>query len=204
MAERERLTADRVAGFKCPEGKLQAFKWDLAQAGLALRATAKGARAYVFQSRTTSGQSVRMTIGEPASWSIREARAEARRLQKLIDQGKDPRSEKAALVARHVAERAAAKVERQRMEVTGLDAWSAYCEERRPSWSELNHADNIAYASAGGVQRKRAKAMTKPGPLYALLNRPLALIDAETVEKWVTREMRTRCEASRRCFLTWR
>lgn len=192
MVVRERFTVGRVAGYKCRNGKLQEFKWDSAQAGLALRVTAKGSRSYVFQSRTSSGQTVRMTIGEPASWSIPEARAEARRLQKLIDQGKDPRSEKAALVARHVAERAAAKVERQRMEVTGLDAWLAYCEERRPSWSELNYADNVAFATAGGVQRKRAKGTTKPGPLYALLNRPLALIDAETVEKWVTRETRTR------------
>jgi len=192
MVERARFSAGRVERFKCPKGKPQAFLWDSAQAGLALRVTAHGARAYVFQSRTKSGQTVRMTIGAPASWSIPEAQAEARRLQTLIDQGKDPRSEEAALVARHVAERAAAKVERQRMEVTGLDAWSAYCEERRPSWSELNYADNMAYAGAGGVQRKRAKATTKPGPLYALLNRPLALIDAETVEKWVTREMRTR------------
>jgi len=160
MVQRARFTAGRVERFKCEKGKPQSFLWDSAQAGLALRATAKGSRAYVFQSRTKSGQTVRMTIGEPASWSIPEAQAEARRLQTLIDQGKDPRSEKAALVAKHVAERAAAKVERQRMEVTGLDAWSAYCEERRPSWSELNYADNIAYASAGGVQRKRAKATT--------------------------------------------
>lgn len=192
MAERARFTAGRVERFRCPPGKSQAFLWDQAQVGLALRVTAKGSRAYVFQSRTTTGQTVRMTIGEPTSWSIPEVQAEARRLQTLIDQGKDPRSEKAALVARHVAERAATKVERQRMEVTGLDAWSAYCEERRPAWSELNYADNIAYASAGGVQRKRAKAMTKPGPLHALLTRPLALIDAEAVEQWVTREMRTR------------
>ena len=144
MAKPERFTAGRGARVNWGKGKPQAFRWDSAQAGLALRVTANGARAYVFQSRTKSGQTVRMTIGEPASWSIPEAQAEARRLQTLIDQGKDPRSEKAAMVAKQVAERAAAKAERQRMEVTGLDAWSAYCEERRPNWSELNYADNIA------------------------------------------------------------
>ena len=44
MVERARFTAGRVERFKCEKGKSQAFMWDSAQAGLALRVTAKGSR----------------------------------------------------------------------------------------------------------------------------------------------------------------
>jgi len=176
--------------------------WDIEQPGLGLRVTANGARSFIFESKL-GRQTVRVTIG-PASMPIRAARdnkgkpvttganTEAARLAALVAQGKDPRAEKAATIARQAAERAAAKVERRRMEVTGLDAWDAYCEDRRANWGALNYADNVAYASAGGRERKRASGKTRPGPLFALLDRPLATLDAEAVEQWVTRETRIR------------
>ena len=71
MGERVKFTAGRVEGFKCPEGVAQAFLWDTAVQSLALRVTANGARAYVFQSRY-AGQTVRITIGSPKDWSIDE------------------------------------------------------------------------------------------------------------------------------------
>lgn len=56
------FTSRRVVGFRCPKGKEQAFLWDAKAPGLALRVTAHGARAYVFQSRL-NGQTIRQTIG---------------------------------------------------------------------------------------------------------------------------------------------
>lgn len=192
------FTASRVAEFRCPEGKSQAFLWDAKAPGLALRATAQGARAYVFQGRLRDGQSIRLTIGEPVggegrgAWAIPDAQAEARRLQSLVDQGRDPRREKSAQVASDRAARDADHVERQRLDVSGLHAWSAYCEERKSNWSARNYADHLDFACEGGVQRMRAKGKTMPGPLRSLLARPLATIDGATVHAWAKRETKTR------------
>jgi integrase len=185
------FTAGRVADFSCPQDKQQAFLWDDEQPGLGLRATAKGAKAYVFQSKL-DGRDLRVTLGSPAVWTIKDARKEARRLQVLVDQGKDPRREKAARIADELAERQAARATRLREEVTGSSAWKVYCEDRKVSWSERNYKDHIAYASPGGVQRKRAIGKTEPGPLYGLLNRPLVSIDGAAVTSWVARETKTR------------
>ncbi len=188
---KQRFTAARLEAFTCPEGKAQAFLWDAMAPGLGYRVTANGSRAFIFQGRL-DGQALRMTVGDPRSWAIDKAQAEARRLQGLIDQGKDPRQEKAATIAADQAERAAVKLDKQRMDVSGLAAWADYCKARRNAWSERNHADHLAYASPGGEKRKRAKGDTIPGPLYALLNRPLAQIDSEVVRLWVERESKTR------------
>lgn len=48
---RIRLTAGRIASATCPDGKTQAFVWDDAAPGLALRVTAAGDKAFIFQSR---------------------------------------------------------------------------------------------------------------------------------------------------------
>jgi integrase len=213
------LTAGRVASHKCPDGVAQSFLWDKKTPGLAVRATPSGgadadgtpkpqALAYVFQGRV-SGKTIRLTIGAVKSWNLDDAKAEARRLQGLIDQGKDPREEKAAAAAESAAKRDAAKVERLRQEVTGLDAWGIYCTERRHMWSERNHADHLAFASAGGVKRKQAKGKTIPGPLHSLLRLPLVAIDAPAVEQWVKKEAKTRPARALlgfrllRAFLNW-
>lgn len=213
------LTASRVANHKCPDGVAQSFLWDEKTPGLAVRATPSAGvnadgkplpqvLAYVFQGRV-SGKSFRLTIGSVKSWMLDDAQAEARRLQGLIDQGKDPREEKAAAAAEAAAKRDAAKAERLRNEVTGLSAWVIYCEERRHMWSERNHADHLSFASAGGVKRKLGKGKTIPGPLYALLSLPLVAIDAPAVEQWVKRESKTRPARALlgfrllRAFLNW-
>jgi integrase len=188
---KQRFTAPRLEAFNCPDGKAQAFLWDSIAPGLGYRVTANGSRAFIFQSRI-DGQPLRMTVGNPRSWSIDKAQSEARRLQGLIDQGKDPRQEKAATIAADQADRATAKFNKQRIEVTGLTAWADYCKARRKAWSERNYADHIGFACAGGEKRKRAEGDTMPGPLYALLNRPLAQIDDKAVRQWVERETQTR------------
>lgn len=212
---RVNFTAGRVADFTCPEGKAQAFLWDTKAPGLALRVTAKGSRSYIFQSRLRDGQTVRLTIGEPISddgrgvYTIPKAQEQARRLQRLIDEGKDPRRERAEQEAGDRAVRDASRAARQRLEVSGLMAWEIYCAERKPHWSARNHADHLAFATEGGKQRKRAEGKTIAGPLRPLLARPLAEIDAAAVQSWVTRETKARPARALlgfrmlRAFLNW-
>jgi len=62
----------------------------------------------------------------------------------------------------------------------------------------------------GGKPRERAPGkVTKPGPLRALLDRPLAEIDAEAIEQWVVRETNDRPTTAAlgfrlmRAFVNW-
>lgn len=84
------LAAGRVAAFRCPAERPQAFLWDVSAIGLSIRATPAGKPSYVFQSRYQD-KTVRITIGGPEAWSIPAAREKARELQRLIDEGTDPR-----------------------------------------------------------------------------------------------------------------
>ena len=209
------FTAGRLADFACPADKGQAFLWDSKAPGLALRVTAQGARAFIFQSRLRDGQTVRLTIGEPISedgsgvHTIPKAQEQARRLQRLIDEGKDPRRERAEQEASDRAVRDADKAARQRLEVSGVMAWEVYCAERKSHWSARNHADHVAFANEGGMQRRRAASKTIAGPLRTLLVRPLAEIDTAAVQSWVTRETKTRPARALlgfrllRAFLNW-
>ncbi len=184
---RTKLTAGRIAAFTS-EGKAQAFLWDDAAPGLALRVTASGSKAFIFQTEH-AGKTLRLTIGAPQSWSIPQARTEARRLQTLVDKGADPRAEKAATIARDTADRDAAKVERQRQQVTGLEAWDAYTTAQAPKWSELHARNHAVMVQAGGEPRTRSKVKTtQPGILRPVLARPLAQIDADTIAAWMKAE----------------
>ena len=208
------FTAGRVSGFKCPPDKKQAFMWDVTAPGLGLRATPAGKPAYVFQS-LYQGKDIRITIGSPAAWSIPDAQAKARELQRLIDEGKDPRDLKRDALAAQAEKQAAAaaKVEADKAAaLTVGEVWAAYIELRRPFWGELHYRDHIDKAKAGGLpsgRRGGGKQLTKPGPLAALM--PLALkdLDQATIERWAANEGKTRPSSARLAwrlltvFLTW-
>lgn len=214
------FTRQRVDEATCPPGKSQALFWDTEQPGLGLRVTPGGAKSFIFEAKL-GRQTIRMTIG-PASMPIRApkdrrgnptaagANTEAARLAALVARGIDPRAEKAARVVEQAEQRAAAKAERQRKEILGTTAWAAYCKARRSKWSERHHAEHLAYASPGGIERKRARGkLTQAGPLHLLLNRPLACLDGPAVEQWVERESRDRPATAAlgfrmlRAFINW-
>ena len=188
--------------------------WDVTAPGLGLRATPAGKPAYVFQSKY-QGKDIRITIGSPAAWSIPDAQAKARELQRLIDEGKDPRDLKRDALAAHAEKQAAAaaKVEADKAAaLTVGEVWAAYIELRRPFWGELHYRDHIDKAKAGGLpsgRRGGGKQLTKPGPLAALM--PLALkdLDQATIERWAANEGKTRPSSARLAwrlltvFLTW-
>jgi integrase len=62
--------------------------------GFAVRVTAAGARSFVLRYRVRSSMRERTyTIGDAAHWRCTEARAEAKRLKHLVDQGEDPQGD---------------------------------------------------------------------------------------------------------------
>lgn len=211
---RVKLTAGRIQGFATDKG--QAFLWDSDTPGLAVRATApgkrnlEGSKAYIFQSKLSNGQDVRITIGDVRSWGIEDAREEGRTLQKLIDQGLDPREEKRERLAAAETKR----VESKRTEAAAMEAWSAYIEARRPKWSARHLADHEGVCAEGGEPRTRGRRTgesdkTLPGALRPLLLLPLKQIDADQVRTWLKDEAARRPTHAAlvfrllRAFLNW-
>ncbi|TSE26903.1 Prophage integrase IntA [Tepidimonas sediminis] len=204
MTARVRLTAGRVAAFTCPPGQTQAFLRDSEVPTLALRATPAGAKSYVFEAKLQR-RTVRVTIGDPAHWTIEAARARARELAALLDRGIDPREE----ARRQQQQREAERARQQAAQACALDVWQRYCEERRRAWGERHYADHVKLARAGGDPVRRGKGTLAAGPLYQLLNRPLAQLDAATVERWAAKHAAERPTVARLClrllgvFMNW-
>ena len=205
---RTKFTAARVAEFACPPGKREAWLWDAATPGLALRA--QGERvAWVWQ-RKLNGRAVRVTIGARDSWPIesvwsgqgaarveiqRGAREEARRLSGLVDSGIDPRNERAAVVAATEAER----LERARAGVTLAEVWAAYVAARSEEWSEGYKRDHEQAMAAPGrpVNRKRK---SKAGPLHPLQGERLEALTPARLERWLENERKSRPAFAARAF----
>lgn len=208
------LTTGRIRAFETDEG--QAFLWDSETPGLGVRVTAPGKRsptgnkAFIFQANMPNGQSIRITIGDTAVWSIDAARVEARTLKKLIDQGLDPRQEKKA----RIAESEALRKQAQHADAPASDAWAVYVESRQSKWGVRSYQDHLRYADPGGKPKTRGRKKgegdkTEPGALYALLTLPLREITATRVSEWVKSEAMLRPTNTAlafrllRAFLNW-
>ena len=197
------FTTARVDAHHCPPGELtekgnpvtQAFLWDSKTPGLGLRATIAGAKSYIFQGKI-HGQTVRLTIGDPRSWTISKAQEEARRLQTLIDSGQDPREVKEEQRARHQARQAAALRESAKVS----DAWADYLNDLRtkisPKTKQPRSAtyinDHIKLAAKGGAPTKRGGKQTERGPLYPLMGLRLSELTTKTVCTWLESEVPSR------------
>ncbi len=204
MLTKVRLTPSRIAAHTCPADASQAFLWDTATPGLAVRATA-GKRAFIFQGRF-AGKSIRITIGDTEVWTIEQARQRARELQGLVDQGRDPRLVK--------QEKIAADVQARITDEPALPAWREYIAARSGKWSEAHAADHLKMSRDGGepVTRGRrigAPAYTEKGILRPLLDLPLKGITREKVAQWLDNEATRRPAQARLAlsllgtFLSW-
>lgn len=193
-----KFTAGRVEGFQCESGKNQSFLWDTDSPGLGIRATANSAKSYIFQAKL-NGQAIRITIGNPKTWSIDDARAEARRLKVLIDEGKDPRQVKAEGLAAEQAARdakatetAARELQAKRESLTIGMAWPVYVDARRKKWSEWHIRDHENVVRRGGEKKLRGKGLTEPGPLASLLDSKLSELSGKRIGEWLAAEAEKR------------
>ncbi|MCB1945736.1 MAG: integrase family protein [Thauera sp.] len=192
--QRERLTLDRIRRFTCPDGVKQVFLWDSVAPRLAVRATT-GAKSFIFEAKLNR-KTIRRTIGDANVWNLEQARAEANRLQVLVESGTDPREldrqkEEAKEAAKVAAEAAAREAERRA--APAIEAWAAYVTARRSKWGALTLRDHERVSQEGGQPITRGKkatedGTTQPGALRALLLRPLAEIDAVAVHAWLQAE----------------
>ncbi|MEX3973576.1 tyrosine-type recombinase/integrase [Paraburkholderia caribensis] len=194
------FTAARVDAHRCEPGRFtekgkpikQSFIWDSKTPGLGLRATVGGAKAYVFQG-LMHGSTVRITIGDPRSWTIDRAQERARHFQMLIDSGIDPREHEAEQKAAH-EERLADK---KRQSVMVEEAWAQYLEHLRTKISPKTKKprsdryilDHINLSSPGGGIAKRGGKEKVRGPLAPLMTRRLSEITASCMADWLEIEI---------------
>ena len=183
------LTVSRIEAAACPAGKQQVFLIDKTVPGLKLRVTSGGAKSFVFEARAKGSNTKRYTIGDATSWTLGAARAEARRMRVLMDQGIDPKQEAREQYAQAVQE----QNERARELLTVGALWDAYLKERKPFWGERSYIDHCQVVTPGGEVRKRIPNKTTiPGPLHPLMGLRLAELDAKTIEALAKREAQTR------------
>ena len=183
--------------------------------GLGLRATPAGKPSYIFQS-VYQGKTLRLTIGSPDVWSIPQAQEKAKALQRLIDDGKDPRdlkrdalTEKANKAAADAAQAATAAANA----MTVADVWPRYLAEgkpkRRDAWKPGYLASLKVMSAPGGAEKKRGTGFTRPGPIYPLLALALSDVTEDALQIWFEREaLASKHQAARalmmfRGFLRW-
>ena len=205
LSEAQELTAGSIERLACPAGKQQAFMRDSKAPGLRVRVTNTGAKSFVFEAKLNR-QTIRRTIGDVRSWSIDQARQEARRLAVLLDDGKDPRE----IERQQQADKAAAKAAAAVQAVTVGEVWSRYLEERRDQWGDRHYNEHLLMVKPGGVASHRAaNGVTAPGILHPMMALPLRDLTAPVVEAWAAKEAKTRPAAARlawRClkaFMSW-
>lgn len=185
------FTAERIAGFKCEDGKKQSIFWDGKAPGLGVRVTAAGAKSYIFETRL-HGKTLRITIGDVRTWTISKAQSEATELKSLTDKGVDPRQQAADKQA--VAD---ARRTKQRRETVTLDmVWPMYVDARRNAgrkkWSEWHVRDHENVVRRGGQIKLRGKGLTEPGPLASLLDDRLSDLSGTRIGRWLAAEANKR------------
>ena len=199
--KRVRLTTNRIATLRCPQGKKQAFLWDSEVPGLAVRVTATGTKAFVAQGEF-HGKTKRKTL---SATDLDAAREEGRGWLGKVAQGIDPQLDK----KREEQARAEEEARMVAANATVGVAWEDYLRDRTTRWSARHLLDHRKLSQAGGQERRKGRGTRKPGPLAPLMGIQLADLTAERIEAWIKAEVADRPGQSRlalrllRAFLNW-
>ena len=204
----ETFTEGRIDKFVCEAGKTQRLYWDCKTPGLGCRVTPAGSKVFIFESRL-NGATIRLKIGDTRTVSIKAAKSAAAEYKAKINQGIDPRVEKAERIAKDEAKR----IEAARADLPALDVWTAYIADRSAKWGGASLHDHERFADAGGKPitrgRKNGRNTTEQGILFGVLSLPLAKIDSEVVRAWLKTEVPRRPTMTAlayrllRAFLNW-
>lgn len=209
QSKRITLRDDTHRKMKCEAGKDQTIYRDAKQRSLALRVTAAGNKAYVFESKLDKA-TIRISLGDPANMTIKQARMKAAEYRLMVQEGKDPRVAISEQIAADNAKRQKTRIESE----PAIDVWQAYLEARKPRWSERHYKDHVTMSRTGGepiTRGKRAGMPSKkePGILRGLLELPLKKITRDEVANWLDKEVDRRPTRARLAlsllstFLNW-
>jgi integrase len=167
MRKPTKLTQTIVNTTRLPSGKDEDTIADRDAPGLKLRIRKEGARVYLFQ-RRFAGQNPKIMIGDAAAWSLDAARRKAREMSVQMDNGIDPRAEKAARI--EVSKTTFELVMKDYLETRARDMKPrSFAESRRhleKQWTPFHKLPvaGIERATVAGRLRELAKAN---GPVAA-------------------------------------
>lgn len=219
---KKNFTAEVIAAYQCKAGKSQTIYWDAKTTGLGLRVTSNGAKSYIFET-SLNNKTIRITIGDIRTYSIKSAQSEVTTLKAMTDKGIDPRQVKAERLAKNEAVKKALKDEANELKLRELiesitleKVWLEYIAERREakegkvkSWSNRHYLDHVKMIHPGGVQRQRSQKLTEAAPLASLAKLRLVAITSDKVTEWANVEAERRPTQARlafrllRAFLSW-
>jgi integrase len=170
-----RLTDAFVRRLEAPANSNR-ITYDSAVTGFGARITAAGARSYVLTYVVRgSGRQRRYTIGGCDRWTASDARAEARRLKALIDQGGDPLADiEAERTAPNMADLVARFQEEHfpRLRKLSADDYGRLLRNYAlPHFSKHRKVADITFADVDALHRK----ITKTGATYQA-NRVVAML----------------------------
>lgn len=176
--------------FQHEQGKTNpTFFWDNGCPGLGLRITQAGARSYIFQ-KVLAGNTIRLTLGDIANWTLSEAQQETRRLANMIDRGIDPRKEIKAV-----------KTAMERDALTVADIWQQYIESR-PRKEDFLAANRKPPKNAWGKRHRQDHIYQGEHILKPLMPIKATSLDYEAVKKWLNISLgQGRDTAVRQAFL---
>jgi integrase len=149
--------------------------FDAAVPGFAIRITAAGARSFVLNYETKAGRQRRITIGGLGDWSTAAARAEARRLRQIINQGGDPlgdvEAERAAPIMAELADRFEREHLPRKRPRTAADYRQLLNSHIRPFFGPHTKVVDVRFADVEALHHR----ITKTGAHYAA-NRAIAVL----------------------------
>jgi integrase len=173
------LTGSIIKRLPAP-AKGNRITYDGEVAGFGVRTTATGAKSFVLNYRTHGGRERRHTIGATSDWTATDARKEARRLRRLIDEGGDPLADLEAereaptmsdLIARFESEHLT-----RRRASTGRDYRSAVGLYIAPSFKNMRVQD-VTFADCDRLHHKISAAghRRRANTVIAILSKMFSL-----------------------------
>lgn len=171
---KQRLMDAAIKRLPTPE-KGYAVTTDTEVRGFAVRVTASGVRSFVLSYYTRSGRDRCYTIGRFPDWSTTAARAKARELRRMIDDGGDPladvEAERAAPTVAELCERFEQE-HLPRKRASTADSYRRMIRIHvRPHFGQHVKVQDVTFADVDALHRK----ITRSGTAYAA-NRTVALL----------------------------
>jgi integrase len=138
------------------------ISYDSAVPGFGARVTAGGARSFVLNYRVRgNGRERRITIGRATHWRVSEARSEAKRLKRIVDEGGDPlgelQAERDAPTMRELCDRFTAEHLPRVRESTRLDYGRLIKNHIAPFFGQHTKVSDVRFEDIDRLHQKLTK-----------------------------------------------
>ncbi|MQW91116.1 tyrosine-type recombinase/integrase [Acinetobacter wanghuae] len=179
-----KFTTARLTQCSCPVGKSYFIYWDELVKGLGLKTYPTSKKMFIYQSRL-GGKVLKISIGVFPNYSIDQARQMAKEYDVMILQGIDPRLEKKRLIEKNEEEIKNYK----RQKLLFRDVWDDYLNANKERWRDRTYQDHVRLASGNNeIFKGKHRTLSKPQPIYALLDIPLNELSSNVLSTWLNQE----------------